>query len=167
MLIDYWCWCFGKELCWESYMCWSCWWMMRRSDVEVGSSPIFPGFFLAPHDHKFSHHDSMSLAHYKFGSPLGYYCLCWVCLEYLARFDNFYEIVDLCWILSEFFHHPLSAWVKHISEVSIFDEGINLSSYDYMMIVLVDIENCDPCCWEFLSLLYTYDLELLLEDKQV
>ena len=85
----------------------------------------------------------------------------------LARFDNFYEICDLCWILSEFFHNPMSARVKHISEVLIFDEGIDSSCYDYMRMALIDVEDCDPCCWEFLFLLYTYDLELLLEDKQV
>ena len=38
--------------CVEKVICWSCWWMLRRSDVEVGSSPIFPGF-LAPHGHNF------------------------------------------------------------------------------------------------------------------
>ena len=102
----------------KSCMCWSYWWMMRRSDVEVGSSPIFLGF-LAPHDHNIFppwFHVLCPLL----WSPLGHCCLYWVYVEYLARFDNFYEIIDLCWILSEFFHHPLRAWVKHLCEVLIF-----------------------------------------------
>ena len=48
--------------------------------------------------------------------------------------------------MSEFFHHPLSARVKHISEVLIFDEGIDLSYKDYMRMALSDFEDCDPCC---------------------
>ena len=49
--------------------------------------------------------------------------------------------------MSEFFHHPLSARVKHISEVLIFFyEGIDLSCCDYMRMALVDFEDCDPCC---------------------
>ena len=89
----------------KSYMCWSCWWMMRRGDVEVGSSPIFPGF-LAPHGHIYFPPWFHVLSPLQVWCPLGYYCLCWIYVEYLAHFDNFYEIIDLWWILSEFFHHP-------------------------------------------------------------
>ena len=146
-------------MCWKLYVG-VCWWMLRRSDVEVGSSPIFPGF-LAPHGHKFSQLYSMSFAHYKFEVFLVIVAYIEFVWNILARFDNFYEIYWFMWILSEFFHHPLSARVKHISEVLIFDEGIDLSCCDCMRMVLVEVEDCDPCCWEFLFLLYTCDFRVI------
>ena len=84
--------------------------------LKLGSSPLFPGF-LAPHGHNISHLYSMSLAHSKFEVLLVIVAYVEFIWSTLARFDNCYEICDLCWILSEFFHHPMSAWVKHISEV--------------------------------------------------
>ena len=80
LLIDYWsCWSFWEGVLLRSYMCWSCWWMLRRSDVEVGSSPIFPGF-LAPHGHNFPTYIPCPCP-IQVWSPLGYYCLYWICLE--------------------------------------------------------------------------------------
>ena len=124
---------------WWSYICWSCWWMLRRSDVEVGSSPIFPGF-LAPHGHKFSHLYSMSLAQFEVSFEgllviVAYIEFIW---NTLARFDNFYEIIDLCWILSEFFHISFECkrethmwgfdfWWRHWFELLwLYDDSIGL-----------------------------------------
>ena len=126
---------FGKELMWMMYKCWSCWWMLRRSDVEVGSSPIFPGF-LAPHGHIFSHLYSMSLAQFEVWSPLGYCCLYWIYLEYLARFDNFYEIfgfvLNIEWIFPSSFECKREThqwgfdfWWRHWFELLwLYEDGI-------------------------------------------
>ena len=65
--------------------------MLRRSDVEVGSSPIFPGF-LAPHGHNIFPPIFHVLAHYKFEVLLVIIAYIEFMWNILARFDNFYEI---------------------------------------------------------------------------